>query len=51
VPAVRQVVFVDVQIKDVGQSVILAFTGKKMFYFKQKSEVPLKNSKTSRGPC
>jgi hypothetical protein len=31
--------------------VILAFTGKKMFYFNQKSEVPLKNSKTSRGPC
>jgi hypothetical protein len=31
--------------------VILAFTGKKMLYFNQKSEVPLKNSKTSRGPC
>ena len=30
--------------------VILAFTGKKMFYFNQKSESPLKNSKTSRGP-
>jgi hypothetical protein len=30
--------------------VILAFTGKKRFYFNQKSEVPLKNSKTSRGP-
>ena len=30
-PAVRQVVFADVQIKDVGQSVILSFTGKKMF--------------------
>jgi hypothetical protein len=29
--------------------VILAFTGKKMFYFNQKSEGPLKNSKTSRG--
>ena len=25
-------------------------TGKKMFYFNQKSEVPLKNSKTSRSP-
>jgi len=31
--------------------VILAFTGKKMFYFNQKSEVPLKNSIISRGPC
>jgi hypothetical protein len=31
--------------------VILAFTGKKMFYFNQKSEVSLKNSITSRGPC
>ncbi len=29
--------------------VILAFTGKKMFYFNQKSEVPPKNYKTSRG--
>ncbi len=33
---------------DIG--VILAFTEKKMFYFNQKSEVPLKNSKTNRGP-
>jgi hypothetical protein len=31
--------------------VILAFTGKKRFYFNQKSEVPLNNSKTSHGPC
>jgi hypothetical protein len=31
--------------------VILAFTGKKMFYFNQKSEVPLTNFKTNRGPC
>jgi hypothetical protein len=31
--------------------VILAFTGKKMFYFNQKSDVPLKNSKTSCSPC
>jgi hypothetical protein len=29
--------------------VILAFTGKKMFYFTLKSEGPPKNSKTSRG--
>jgi hypothetical protein len=29
--------------------VILAFTGKKMFYFNLKSEGPQKNSKTSRG--
>jgi hypothetical protein len=29
---------------------ILAFTGKKMFYSNKKSEVPPKNSKTSRGP-
>ncbi len=29
---------------------ILAFTGKKMFYVNSKSEVPPKNSKTSRGP-
>jgi hypothetical protein len=28
--------------------VILAFTGKRMFYFNQKSEVHLKKSKTSR---
>jgi hypothetical protein len=28
---------------------ILAFTGKKMFYFNKKSEGPPKNSKTSRG--
>jgi hypothetical protein len=27
----------------------LEFTGKKMFYFNKKSEVPPKNSKTSRG--
>jgi hypothetical protein len=32
---------------DIG--VILAFTGKKMFYFNKKSEGPPKNSKTSRG--
>jgi hypothetical protein len=30
--------------------VILAFFGRKMFYFNKKSEVPPKNSKTSRGP-
>jgi hypothetical protein len=30
--------------------VILAFTRKKKFYFNKKSEVPLKNSKTTRGP-
>ncbi len=30
--------------------VILAFAGRKMFYFNLKSEVPPKNSKTSRGP-
>jgi hypothetical protein len=29
--------------------VILAFTGKRMFYFNQKSEVHLKKSKTSHG--
>ncbi len=29
---------------------MIEFTGK-MFYFNQKSEVHLKNSKTSRGPC
>jgi hypothetical protein len=29
--------------------VILAFTGKKIFYFNLKSEVPPKNSRTSRG--
>jgi hypothetical protein len=54
VPAVRQVVFADVQItirQRVAIGVILAVTGKKMFYFKQKSEKPLKNSKTCRGPC
>jgi hypothetical protein len=32
--------------RDIG--VILAFTGKKMFYFNKKSELPQKNSKTSR---
>jgi hypothetical protein len=30
-------------------SVILAFTGKRMFHFNQKSEVHLKKSETSRG--
>jgi hypothetical protein len=33
-----------------AMGVILAFTGKKMIYFNQKSDVPPKNSKTSRGP-
>jgi hypothetical protein len=31
-------------------SVILALTGKKLFYVNKKSEAPPKNSKTSRGP-
>jgi hypothetical protein len=30
--------------------VILAFTGKKRFYVNEKSELPSKNLKTSRGP-
>jgi hypothetical protein len=34
-----------------AMGVILAFTGKKMFYFNLKSEGPPKNSETSPGTC
>jgi hypothetical protein len=38
-----------INLTTVAIGVILAFTGKRMFYCNQKSEVHLKKSKTSRG--